>query len=566
MAGYLIVVLLIVGIVCYLIVKGKEDNADNHIMKKSIEYHVDIVFCINASKSMQTVLETIKHRALSLCDDIKREMDKHGKQVQQLRARVIVFRDYLADGNEAMLESDFFHLPDKAADFQTCLRSIEAKGGENGANSGLEALAYAIRSKWDMQSIHRRQIIFIWSDKKTHELGCGKQSGNYPKGMAKDFNELTSWWGTLANPSYMDQAGKRLVLFTPNEAGWNLILDNWDCSIQCNPPTEKELTSDEYDALLSYIWNAGGMTNATKQMTAETPTPEKSAVYDPQTKSADFEDPQSQFLSQEEKSDEVQAKELQERANRLTTETAGKAAAAKVAERSRNTPPAEENPRGPALENQSDSKDATQAQTGLSKQPDTQSSKQSQAELQKREMEKLKELGKAIDSANQGCGRRKEVPSGRPATPKEYTIEKPGFHGFWIESENAVIEQVQEMASVVAVFQNAGFFAGKTRVYGGVDEVSHTGDKSFTREYTTFAACAEHLAADYASETLYQRETTGGWVFTLNYEDMSVDLSRNGELIVITYGRGTYLFKVSTGIPDQEMERIYNQVKLRLNP
>ena len=46
-----------------------------------------------------------------------------------MRIRGIAFRDYLADGDAAMMATDFFRLPEQSKDFEKCVKSIHAKGG-----------------------------------------------------------------------------------------------------------------------------------------------------------------------------------------------------------------------------------------------------------------------------------------------------------------------------------------------------------------------------------------------------------------------------------------------------
>ena len=76
-----------------------------------LTYHVDMVFCIDATGSMRHVLDFVKQNALNLYRDVAAEMEKKHKTIDQLRVRVIAFRDYINDGEEAMLSSDFFVLP-----------------------------------------------------------------------------------------------------------------------------------------------------------------------------------------------------------------------------------------------------------------------------------------------------------------------------------------------------------------------------------------------------------------------------------------------------------------------
>ena len=102
-----------------------------------LTYHVDMVFCIDATGSMRHVLDLVKQNALNLYRDIVAEMEKKHKVIDQLRVRVIAFRDYVADGDDAMLSSDFFVLPDQAQMLYDCVNGITAKGGGDIPEDGL---------------------------------------------------------------------------------------------------------------------------------------------------------------------------------------------------------------------------------------------------------------------------------------------------------------------------------------------------------------------------------------------------------------------------------------------
>lgn len=121
----------------------------------TIKYAVDLVFCIDGTRTMndlgndgQSILDTVKCVARSIGTDIYDIMSSRGQILEQLRARIIVFRDYLADGEHAMMVTDFFSIPQQVAEFEVCISSIHADGGGDIPEDGLEAMAYAIRSKW----------------------------------------------------------------------------------------------------------------------------------------------------------------------------------------------------------------------------------------------------------------------------------------------------------------------------------------------------------------------------------------------------------------------------------
>ena len=80
--------------------------------KYQLSYHVDMVLCIDATGSMRHVIDIVKENALNFYQDVTTTMKKKNKIINKLRVRVITFRDYLADGERAMMSSEFFTLPD----------------------------------------------------------------------------------------------------------------------------------------------------------------------------------------------------------------------------------------------------------------------------------------------------------------------------------------------------------------------------------------------------------------------------------------------------------------------
>lgn len=230
-------------------------------------YHVDIVFCIDCTETMDFILNIIKEKALSFYADVQRSMSTKDKRISQLRVRVVAFRDYLAydeekhrgsKGNYPMLVTDFFTLPIDAQKLEVSVKSLYPIGGGDDPEDGLEALAYAIRSEWDIdEGAKHRNIIVVWTDAEPHPLGYGKRASTYPKGMAKDFSELTMWWGNRKMPGYMnDQASKRLILFAPGEGLWCDISQIWDNTIHHKSEAGGHLSEVDYDTIISCISNS----------------------------------------------------------------------------------------------------------------------------------------------------------------------------------------------------------------------------------------------------------------------------------------------------------------------
>lgn len=222
-----------------------------------MSYTVDMVFCIDATASMEDtsgkekkLINMVKENALNFYRDITKRLQEKKKQLAQLRVRVIVFRDFIADGADALMASDFFLLPQQESDFKNCIHSICAEGGGDLPEDGLEALAAAIKSDWTSHGMKKRQVIVVWTDAPTHDLGHGKGSAHYPAGMPESMAELEDWWDE------MDPYAKRLILFAPNARHWDYIHENWKKVVFVDSSADRGLSDHKYDEVLEVITNS----------------------------------------------------------------------------------------------------------------------------------------------------------------------------------------------------------------------------------------------------------------------------------------------------------------------
>ena len=203
------------------------ETKENKLIFK-MSYNVDLVLCMDATNSMRPLLDMVKDNALNLYDDLMRKANSMEPRmpIDSFRIRLIAFRDYRDNGEEAMCATDFMTMPGQKQEFKTVVDGISPKGGGDIPEDALEALAFAIRSEWkkaDRMS-KNRQIIVLWTDSPPHTLGyCrtlekGGRNKDYPDNMPGSFAELTDWWGTPNSQyNYMDQRGKRLIIYGPKK-------------------------------------------------------------------------------------------------------------------------------------------------------------------------------------------------------------------------------------------------------------------------------------------------------------------------------------------------------------
>ena len=187
-------------------------------------YYVDIAMLIDATGSMSPIIGEVKENAMAFCRKFHEAMESNGKNVEQLRVKVIPFRDYEFDGAMAMDDSGFFNLPEQNDDFRKFVSGIKADGGGDEPESGLEAMALAMRSDWTSDGYKRRHVILVFSDASAHKLQDSKATASkyYPEKMPRDLAELGDMWSGCSQvlQGMPEERAARLVLFTPNVQPW----------------------------------------------------------------------------------------------------------------------------------------------------------------------------------------------------------------------------------------------------------------------------------------------------------------------------------------------------------
>lgn len=224
-------------------------------MNQGITYAVDIVLCIDLTGSMYPIIDRVKESALSFNDQLRAALEADHKHIDQLRVRVIGFRDFYFDGKESIEASDFFDLPADNARFSAFVRGLHATGGGDEPETGLEALALAIRSPWSKSTARSRQVIVVWTDASAHPLDkdAGAKPGAYPQDLPADLDELTDWW---EGQTYLNHRSKRLVIYAPDAAGWSEIGTTWDNTLHCISQAGAGLKDHEYTEILDSIANS----------------------------------------------------------------------------------------------------------------------------------------------------------------------------------------------------------------------------------------------------------------------------------------------------------------------
>lgn len=212
-------------------------------IQEGIETNVDIVFVIDATASMGNMIETVKDTTLTFQEQLYAELKENKRIVNNLRVKVIWFRDFYCDGDFAYGESKFFELPEENTALHDFVGEIKAAGGGDDPESSLEALTLAMRSDFVSEGEKRRHIIVLFTDEEAHRFedfdrlaaeakekyGCTPSL--YPDNMPKDLAEFyNAWQGNEDNQAALagegsltklDLTGRRLVLCAPDAYPWS---------------------------------------------------------------------------------------------------------------------------------------------------------------------------------------------------------------------------------------------------------------------------------------------------------------------------------------------------------
>jgi hypothetical protein len=225
----------------------------------NLQYAVDIVFCIDTTASMGPVLENVKSSALSFHDRLAVVMEEKGKSISQLRVKVIAFRDFGDRAADALEETEFFRLPEQTRAYEDFVQGMEPDGGGDPPESGLEALALAIRAAWERGLDRRRHVIVMFTDAPAHPLRthAAAAGSTYPQSIAHSEDELFEEWGYQSSQSaLMENPAKRLLLFAPDMEPWQGIAANWNNTIFFPSQAGDGLDEWEMDEIIHTIVNS----------------------------------------------------------------------------------------------------------------------------------------------------------------------------------------------------------------------------------------------------------------------------------------------------------------------
>lgn len=221
------------------------------------KYCINMVLCIDVSKSMLPYMRTVKEQAVRLPNELDCWMHAKGKTISQFRVKILIFRNDAVNKENAVQMTDFINYLTRQDEFSHLVNTIGVDGGGDKSECGLEALAYAMASDWvrPTAKIKCRQIIALWSDSAPGKLVFSDSLARHKLQIPSTFQELTAWWGDDTNSSTakMHYGAKRLLLFAPDERHWNTINEIWDHVIPVRSAAGHGLSEQDFREIVTLL-------------------------------------------------------------------------------------------------------------------------------------------------------------------------------------------------------------------------------------------------------------------------------------------------------------------------
>ena len=193
--------------------------------------NIDVVFCIDGTGSMAPCIESVKSNARRFHLEFVSAMTDLGSEIDSMRVKVIVFRDYHDDGEQAMVQSPFFELPTDTAVFEKFLADISANGGGDGPENGLEAMYYAMKSDFTTGA-KDRQVIVLFTDAEALDLKQRASEAGYPADMVDEAGLIEMWACMAQDSSFkLRERNKRLVMFAPDGTKYKALKSKLNRSV-----------------------------------------------------------------------------------------------------------------------------------------------------------------------------------------------------------------------------------------------------------------------------------------------------------------------------------------------
>lgn len=208
---------------------------------------LDVVFCIDATGSMQNTINSVKSRASSFSTDLNNALAARGlDKFDYTRIRAVFYRDFTVDDGTKvyywgygwyqnpipMSASAFFEMPGQNGSLTTFLGTQNAAGGGDEPESGYECINEAMGSSWKkvgdaipgtaykIDAVY--PVVVLWSDANARPIPDNAAFAKplYPPAMPRTQAAFTARWN---DANVIDQSNRMLAMFgLCNNGSWSL--------------------------------------------------------------------------------------------------------------------------------------------------------------------------------------------------------------------------------------------------------------------------------------------------------------------------------------------------------
>jgi Flp pilus assembly protein TadG len=206
---------------------------------------LEVIFCIDATGSMQNTINAVKAKANSFSDDLNTALVARGyEKFDYTRIRAVFYRDFYADDGKLtyywgwgwyqnpipMSSSSFFEMPSQKNALSSFLGTQNADGGGDLPESGYECVNEGMSSVWKkvgdpipntaykIDQVYPVIILWTDADARTMPDTLAQAKPLYPANMPRTQAAFTAKWG---DANTIDQTNKMLAIFGPcSKSSW----------------------------------------------------------------------------------------------------------------------------------------------------------------------------------------------------------------------------------------------------------------------------------------------------------------------------------------------------------
>ena len=119
--------------------------------------NIDMVFVLDVTGNMGFFVDRFRRNLLPML----RQRLSERAETAKIRFRIITFRDYMSDGEEAIYRSRFYLMPEEEAELNRELQRVECYGGGDSTENGMEARYFALTSAFAAGEESRLYIFLL---------------------------------------------------------------------------------------------------------------------------------------------------------------------------------------------------------------------------------------------------------------------------------------------------------------------------------------------------------------------------------------------------------------------